>query len=131
MINLANIVGRLVKEPNAYGEIAFITIATNESRKNKTTGEYTEEVQYHDCVLFGKTAKYALEHAKKGHLVCAVGKIQYKPRKGDDQYAKDMTIAANTFKILEKLEKKEPASNSYNSDQNDNAAQALPEDVPF
>ena len=53
-----------------------MTLVTNESWKDQS-GNKQERAEFHNVLVFGKTADYALEHLKKGDMILAEGKIQY------------------------------------------------------
>lgn len=42
------------------------TVATSERRKDKSSGEYVEETEFHNCVAWNGTAKYIAKWGKKG-----------------------------------------------------------------
>ena len=87
-VNKAIIVGTLGQDPDvkytASGSpVVNISVATNESWKDKTTGENVEKTEWHRIVIFGKLGEIAAQYLKKGSQVYFEGKIQ--TRKSQDQ----------------------------------------------
>jgi len=105
-INKAIIVGTLGRDPEikhtAGGSaVASISVATNESWKDKNTGENVERTEWHRIVLFGKLAEIAGEYLKKGSQVYFEGKIQtrkWQDQSGQDRYSTE--IVANEMQML-------------------------------
>ena len=105
-INKAIIVGTLGKDPEikytAGGSaVANISVATNESWKDKNTGENVERTEWHRIVMFGKLAEIAGQYLKKGSQVYFEGKIQtrkWQDQQGQDRYSTE--IVANEMQML-------------------------------
>lgn len=79
-INLAIIVGRVGRDcelryTSGGTAVTDLSVATSETWKDKNTGERKEETEWHTCVLWGRMAEVAAEHAKKGALVSVTGAI--------------------------------------------------------
>ena len=49
------------------GAVANISVATNESWRDKATGEAQERTEWHRIVMFGKLAEIAQQYLKGGH----------------------------------------------------------------
>jgi single-strand DNA-binding protein len=80
-VNKAIIVGTLGQDPDvkytATGSpVVNISVATNESWKDKQTGEQVEKTEWHRIVMFGKLAEIAAQYLKKGSQAYFEGKIQ-------------------------------------------------------
>jgi len=58
-------------------DVAKFSIATSTSRKNKTTGEYDQFTDWHNCEAWGATAAYIQRNLKKGSAVNLEGKLEY------------------------------------------------------
>jgi len=54
--------------------IANFSIATSEKWKDKQTGDWQEETEWHNIVCFGKQAEVVQQYLKKGSRVQVVGK---------------------------------------------------------
>lgn len=99
-VNKAIILGTLGKDPDvkytASGSaIANVSVATNESWKDKNTGENVEKTEWHRVVLFGKLAEVAAQYLKKGSQVYFEGKIQtrkWQDQSGQDRYSTEIVV---------------------------------------
>ena len=80
-VNKVILVGNLGRDP----EIRFLTngnavanfsIATTESWKNKQTGQYENQTEWHNLTVFGKLGELCSQHLKKGAKIYVEGKIK-------------------------------------------------------
>ncbi|MCY3770069.1 MAG: single-stranded DNA-binding protein [Gammaproteobacteria bacterium] len=105
-INKAILVGNLGRDPEIRytqggAAIANVTIATNESWKDKQTGEQQERTEWHRVVFFGRLAEIAGEYLKRGAQVYVEGRIQtrkWQDQNGQDRYTTE--IVANEMQML-------------------------------
>jgi single-strand DNA-binding protein len=104
-VNKAIIVGTLGQDPDvkhtANGNaVVNISVATNESWKDKTTGQQVEKTEWHRIVIFGKLAEIAAQYLKKGSQVYFEGKIQTRTwdKEGVKMYTTE--IVANEMQML-------------------------------
>ena len=105
-VNKAIIVGTLGQDPDvkytASGSpVVNISVATNESWKDKTTGENVEKTEWHRIVIFGKLGEIAAQYLKKGSQVYFEGKIQtrkWQDQTGNDRYSTERV--ANEMQML-------------------------------
>lgn len=74
--------------------IASLSIATTEKYKNRA-GEVVEEVEWHRCKAFGKTAEIIGEYVKKGDEFGVEGKIKTRKyeKDGVTHYATEIKVA--------------------------------------
>ena len=94
-VNKAIIVGTLGQDPEmrytANGSaVANISVATNETWKDKSTGEAQERTEWHRIVMFGKLAEIAQQYLKKGSQAYFEGRIQtrkWQDNSGNDRYS--------------------------------------------
>ena len=87
-INKVALRGNLGRDPKAFGDGGCeLSIATTEKWKDRATGQPNEVTDWHKVVVFGNSAKYALEYMKKGYLVEVEGRLKY--RKWTDQQEVD------------------------------------------
>lgn len=80
-INKVQLIGNAVRDPDVRfapdgTAIARVSIATNESWKDAKSGERKERAEYHNVVLFGRTAEIAGEYLRKGTLVYLEGSLR-------------------------------------------------------
>lgn len=66
--------------------VATFSVATGERRKD-SSGQWTEHTEWHNIVLFGKTAEALNQYLKKGKQVYVEGRIQ--TRKWQDKEGRD------------------------------------------
>ena len=93
-INKVIIVGTAGKDPETRympsgGAVTTISIATNESWKDKQTGEKQERTEWHNITFFGRLAEIAGEYLKKGSQVYIEGSLRtekWQDKQGQDRY---------------------------------------------
>ena len=103
--NKVNLIGRLGIQPevktldNGYA-VARVSVATNERFKDKS-GEWKDNTQWHNVVVWGKLAEKLAKHAQKGNEIAIEGKLvnkQYTSKSGEKRYSTD--IEASDFILL-------------------------------
>ena len=106
-VNKVILVGNLGKDPEIKytpqgTAVAKITVATSNSYKDKQSGEWKETTEWHNVVLWQRTAEIAGEYLKKGSKVYIEGRLQ--TRSWDDKTSgqkKYMTeVVANELVLL-------------------------------
>ncbi|MCP4875691.1 MAG: single-stranded DNA-binding protein [Gammaproteobacteria bacterium] len=105
-INKAVIVGTLGKDPEikyaANGNaVVNISVATNESWKDRETGEAQERTEWHRIVIFGKLGEIASQYLKKGSQAYFEGRIKtskWQDPSGNNRYSTQ--IVANEMEML-------------------------------
>ncbi len=105
-INKAIIVGTLGQDPDTRytssgSPVVNVSVATNETWKDKQTGEAQERTEWHRIVIFGKLAEIAAQYLKKGSQVYFEGKIQtrkWQDKSGQDRYTTE--IVASEMQML-------------------------------
>lgn len=106
-INKVILIGNLGTDPEVRymsngNAVANFSVATNESWKDKQTGEIQERTEWHKVSLFDKLAQIAAEYLKKGSKVYIEGSIRTKKwqdQNGNDRYSTE--IIANTMQMLD------------------------------
>ncbi len=81
--------------------IANLRVATSERRKDKDSGEWAEETEWHRVVCFGKTAENVARWVQKGKQLYIEGKIKtrkWQDKDGNDRYSTE--ILADTVQFL-------------------------------
>jgi single-strand DNA-binding protein len=110
-MNKVILIGRLTKDPDlrftpgAGTAVATFSLAVD--RRIKKEGQ--AEVDYINCVAFGKTAEIMAQYLAKGRLVGVSGSIRtgsYEAKDGSKRYTTDVYV--EEFQFLEKGNK--PAS---------------------
>ncbi|MCB0651267.1 MAG: single-stranded DNA-binding protein [Saprospiraceae bacterium] len=105
MKNSVLLIGNLGKDPELKkleggNSVARFSLATNETFKNNK-GEKVTTTQWHNCVLWGKTAELANTWLKKGKEIAARGKItysNYEDKNGQVRYTTEIVV--NEFTML-------------------------------
>lgn len=87
-VNKVILVGRLGRDPESRtlpngNKVVNLNIATDESWKDKATGERKTKTEWHRVVVFGPNADFAEKYCKKGGQVYLSGALQ--TRKWTDQ----------------------------------------------
>ena len=88
-INKIILIGRLGKDPemrysNQQTAICSFSLATSERRKD-ASGTWGEHTEWHNIIVFGKTAENCSTYLKKGRQVFIEGRLQtrkWQDRKG-------------------------------------------------
>jgi single-strand DNA-binding protein len=97
-INKVILIGHLGQDPEVRAlpsgsSIANLRIATTESWKDKQSGEFKEQTEWHTVVLFGRTAEVAAEYLKKGSQVFIEGRLRtrkWQDKTGNDRYSTEI-----------------------------------------
>ncbi len=105
-INKVILVGNLGQDPETRympsgGAVTNFTLATNESWKDKQTGEQNERTEWHKVVMFDRLAEIAAEYLRKGSQVYIEGKLQtrkWQDRDGNDRWTTE--IRASEMQML-------------------------------
>jgi single-strand DNA-binding protein len=106
-INKVLLIGNLGADPEmrstANGDaICNLRLATNESWKDKHTGEQRESTEWHSVVLYRRLAETAGRYLKKGARIYIEGRVRY--RKWQDKNGVERTTAeieASTMTMLD------------------------------
>jgi len=114
-INKAVIVGKLGKDPEiryaANGNaIANLSVATNETWKNRETGAAEQRTEWHRIVIFGKLAEIASRYLRKGSQAYFEGRIKtskWQDQSGADRYTTE--IVASEMQMLDRRAEGEAA----------------------
>ena len=105
-INKAVIIGTLGNDPEikyaANGNaVVNVSVATNESWKDRETGQAQERTEWHRIVMFGKLGEIAQQYLKKGSQAYFEGHIRtnkWQDADGNDRYSTQ--IVANEMEML-------------------------------
>ena len=102
-VNKVILVGTLGNDPefkqlNNGNAVANLSLATNESWKDKNTGQLQEKTEWHRVVMFGKLAEIANQYLNKGSQVYIEGKLQtrkWQDQSGQDKYSTEIVVDAS------------------------------------
>jgi len=100
-VNKVIIVGNLTAAPETRslpsgGKVVNMSVATNESWRDKNTGEKKEKAEFHRVVIFSEgLAKVAEQYLKKGSKVYLEGQLQtrkWTDQSGAEKYSTEITL---------------------------------------
>jgi single-strand DNA-binding protein len=105
-VNKATILGNAGRDPEVrYAPsgmaVCNLSIATSSKRKDKGSGEYVEETQWHRVTFYDKLAEIVGQYVKKGKPLYVEGRIVYRKYTDKDGIEKTSTeIVANEMQLL-------------------------------
>ncbi len=99
MLNKAQLIGRLGQKdvrstPNGMQVVSY-SIATTKSLKDKETGEWKENTEWHRCVSFNKTAEHIGMNVEPGDLLFLEGELRtrkWQTQSGEDRYTTEIVV---------------------------------------
>ncbi len=103
MSNLRNkvqLIGHVGNDPEVVSlesgkKLAKFSIATNDSYKN-AKGEKVEDTQWHNLVVWNKTAEIVEQYVKKGNELAIEGKLtsrSYDDKEGNKRYVTEIIVS--------------------------------------
>lgn len=142
-INKVILVGNVGGDPETRympsgSAVTNITIATNETWKDKQTGEKKERTEWHRVALFNRLAEVAAEYLRKGSQVYIEGKLRtrkWQGKDGQDRYTTE--IIASEMQMLGGRGGSGGSANFGDDNQGDGNAPPQPgpddfdDDIPF
>ncbi|NMC63155.1 MAG: single-stranded DNA-binding protein [SAR324 cluster bacterium] len=122
-VNKVLLLGRLGKDPDLrfsqnQTPICNFSLATSERRKD-ANGQWSDHTEWHNIVVFGKTAENCSNYLKKGREVFIEGKIQtrkWQDKEGKDRYTTE--ILAQTVQFVGSKSDAASASASFGNNTN-------------
>jgi single-strand DNA-binding protein len=105
-VNKVILVGNLGADPETRylpsgDAVCNIRIATTDRVRDKVSGEYKENTEWHRIVFFGKLAETAGQYLKKGRQIYVEGRIRtnkWQDKEGNERYTTE--IVASEMKML-------------------------------
>lgn len=137
-VNKVLLLGRLGKDPELRytankTPVATFSLATGDRRKD-SSGTWVEHTEWHNIVVFGKTAENCSNYLKKGREVFVEGRIQtrkWQDKEGRDRWSTE--IVANTVQFIggrDSNERSSAPSNGHTSGGDDsNAGPAFDDNI--
>lgn len=109
-LNKAMIIGNVTRDPEARttpsGQtVCTFGVATNRRWKDQATGDFKEQVEFHNVVAWGKLAETCKQYLKKGSKVYVEGRLQ--TRSWEDQAGQKRNrteIVSDTMIMLDRRE---------------------------
>ena len=146
-VNKVILVGNLTRDPEmrytpSQLAIANMSIATNESRKDKESGEWRDYPEYHNITFFGKLAEIAEKWLKSGSKIYVEGSLRTEKWEDKDSGKTMKSTKIIGSELLMLGGKQESANESNSSSTNasdseypfpeDDSGQGLTDDdIPF
>jgi single-strand DNA-binding protein len=105
-VNKAIIIGNLGKDPEVRytpsgSAVCNLNLATTRKWKDKASGEWKEETEWHSVVLYERQAEVAGEYLKKGRPVYIEGRLKtrkWQDKQGNDRYTTE--IVCESMQLL-------------------------------
>ena len=106
-INKVILIGNLGADPDSRmtqqgSAVTNLNIATDESYKDKNTGQMVPKTEWHRVVMFNRLAEIAKDYLRKGSKVYIEGRLQtrkWQDQSGQDRYTTE--IVANELQMLD------------------------------
>ena len=125
-VNKVILIGNLTRKPElrqtqSQTSVTTLSIATNDRRKN-SSGEYENVAEYHDVVVFGRTAENCERFLDKGRQVYIEGKLQtrkYTDKEGNERRKTEILSNQVVF-----LSNRNQGDSSYNRSSSDSGFSA-------
>lgn len=117
MINKVILVGNLGAAPEirytaSATAVANIRLATSRAVKNKATGEWGQETEWHSVVAWGKTAEFVGKYLHKGSRIYVEGRLQtrsWQDKTGEKRYTTE--VVSEILRNLSPKEESHPGGN--------------------
>ena len=147
-LNKAIVIGNLTRDPELRAlpngtKVCSFSVATNRVWKDQN-GQKQESTDYHNVVVFGRTAENVGQYMKKGSNIFVEGRMQTRSwddkNTGEKKYRTE--IVADSVQFGPKAGNSGPSQSPSNSAQSKNQAEESdtieypeedinPEDIPF
>lgn len=134
-LNQCNFIGNVGKIETRYlsngDPVTNLSIACNESWKDKNTGEKQEKTEWINIVIYRKLAEIAEKYVSKGNQIYISGKMatrKYTDKNGVDRYTTE--IIATDMKMLGNKPAEQGASRQ-STQPADSGFSDMEDDIPF
>lgn len=105
-VNKVILVGNCGRDPEirylpSGQAVANVTLATSSRRKDRNSGEFVEDTQWHRVTFFDRLAEVVGEYVKKGSPIYVEGRLSYRKYTDKDGIEKSATdIIASEMQLL-------------------------------
>ncbi len=132
-VNKVILIGNLGQDPETRytpngNAVVNLNLATDESYKDRQTGQMVPKTEWHRIVMFGKIAEVAGQYLRKGSKVYIEGKLQtrkWQGQDGQDRYTTEVVVDINGQ--MQMLDSRGGGDNNYSSQQPASAPQSQPQ----
>lgn len=102
-VNKVILIGNLGQDPEQRAmpngnAVTNLSLATDESYKDRQTGQMVPKTEWHRIVMFGKLAEIAGQYLRKGSKAYIEGKLQtrkWQNKEGQDVYTTEVVVDIN------------------------------------
>lgn len=102
-VNKVILIGNLGQDPETRytpngNAVVNLNLATDESYKDRQSGQLVPKTEWHRIVMFGKIAEIAGQYLRKGSKVYIEGKLQtrkWQGQDGQDRYTTEVVVDIN------------------------------------
>jgi single-strand DNA-binding protein len=102
-LNNVVLIGRLTRDPEfkMVGQSSLVNISLANNRTYVQNNEKKEEVNYFDCVIWGKLAEVMRDYGKKGTQVMVQGRLEQDTWDGQDgKKMSKVKVRVDNFQLL-------------------------------
>lgn len=108
-VNKMTLIGNVGKDPEVRAtqtgtQIANLSLATDESYKDRQTGQMVPQTEWHRIVFIGKVAEIVGQYVRKGHKLYVEGKLKtrkWQDKEGKDRYTTEIVVdISGTMEML-------------------------------
>lgn len=141
-VNKVILIGNLGQDPDVRytpsgTAVANLNMATDESYKDRESGQMVPRTEWHRVVLFGRMAEVAGQYLSKGSKIYIEGKLQtrkWTTREGQDRYTTEIKVdVSGEMQMLSTQgDPKQPSGNRPPADQpSPEPVDDFDDDIPF
>ncbi|OEY66571.1 single-stranded DNA-binding protein [Marinobacter sp. X15-166B] len=102
-VNKVILIGNLGQDPETRftpngNAVVNLSLATDESYRDRQSGQMVPKTEWHRIVMFGKIAEIAGQYLRKGSKVYIEGKLQtrkWQGQDGNDRYTTEVVVDIN------------------------------------
>ena len=102
-VNKVILIGNLGNDPETRytpngNAVTNLSVATDESYKDRQSGQLVPRTEWHRVVMFGKVAEIAGQYLRKGSKVYIEGRLQtrkWQGQDGQDRYTTEIVVDIN------------------------------------
>lgn len=150
-VNKVILIGHIGADPDlrympSGNAATTLSVATNESWKDKQTGERQERTEWHRVVCFNRLGEIAGEYVKKGSKIYIEGSLRtrkWQDQQGTDRYTTEIvasdiqmldakgTVSGGDFADMDTAPQARSQAKAKPQAQASTSADALDDDIPF
>jgi len=102
-VNKVILIGNLGQDPETRytpsgNAVTNLNLATDESYKDRQSGQMVPKTEWHKIVIFGKLAEIAAQYLRKGSKIYIEGRLQtrkWQGQDGQDRYTTEIVVDIN------------------------------------